>query len=151
MGVLYPTVPLPDWVQHQWLSWYVYYFDINEDVLRQQVDYIADNLAGTGQWHLLVDAGWYVGEGRPDADWRNVDRDKFPQGLREFVDYAHQRGVKIVLYFGTPYLNTQEAPGNWMGMTGLAHEHPDWLILTGQDDTTSHYLMDYANPGLRDY
>lgn len=151
MAALYPTLPLPEWVQHQWLSWYVYYFDINEDLLRQQVDYIADHLAGAGEWHLLVDAGWYVGEGRPDAEWRNVDRVKFQDGLRAFVDYAHQRGVRIVLYFGAPYLNTQEASGNWMGLTGLARQYPEWLIFTSADELAEHYLMDFAQPGLRAY
>ncbi|MCX6024519.1 MAG: NPCBM/NEW2 domain-containing protein, partial [Chloroflexi bacterium] len=151
MAVLYPPLPFPSWVRQQWLSWYVNYFDLHESGLRKQVEQITQQFAGVGPWHLLVDAGWYVGEGRPDADWRNVDRDKFPEGLRSFVDEAHGNGVNIVLYFGTPYLNTQEAPGNWMGLTGLARLHPDWLILTGGDDMVQHYLMNYAQPELRAY
>lgn len=151
MGELYPSRPLPSWVRQQWLSWYVYYMDLNEQVLKEQVDAIAQQLNDLGPWHILIDAGWYVADGRPDADWRKVDTVKFPGGLRSIVDYAHARGIKVVLYLGTPYINTYEETGNWMGLTGLIRAHPDWLIPLGSDELAEHYLLDYRNPQVRRY
>ncbi|MBU6411664.1 MAG: alpha-galactosidase, partial [Verrucomicrobia bacterium] len=47
-----------------------------------------------------MDAGWYVNNG----SWVNtgtweVDRKRFPHGLRAVSDYAHARGVNILVWF----------------------------------------------------
>ena len=151
LGSISPPPSLPSWVKYQWLSWYVYYMDINEDVIRRQIDYIADNLADLGTWSILIDAGWYVSEGREGAGWRSVDRDKFPSGLRNLVDYAHSRGQKVVLYFSTPYVDTRTRRGDWLGLGALVREHPDWFTLLGEDEERKSYALDYSNPDAREY
>ena len=119
MSVLFPPMPMPDWVKYQWGTWYAFYMNYDEDILREQIDYIADNLADLGPWSILLDAGWYVAEGRPGSGWDSVDPDKFPSGLRPLVDYAHSRDIKVVLYFSAPYLDDREREGNWLGLRGL--------------------------------
>ena len=150
-GGLYPPLPLPKWYKYQWLSWYVYYMDMNEDLIKRQIDYIADNLGDLGHWNIIVDAGWYVSEGRERSDWRNIDEDKFPSGIRDLVDYAHSRGVKVVLYFSTPYLHSGHREGDWLGLKGIIDEHPDWLIPLGQGEENQSFAYDYSNPELRRY
>lgn len=147
----HPPIPMPDWVRYQWLSWYVYYMGISDGELRRQVDYIANNLGDLGPWHLIVDAGWYVSEGRDGADWRQVDEDKFPEGLRSFVDYAHSRGIRVVLYFSAPYLDSRIWQGDWLGLRNIIQNHPDWLIPLGEDDSRESYVYDFQHPGLRAY
>ncbi|MBI2863507.1 MAG: NPCBM/NEW2 domain-containing protein, partial [Chloroflexi bacterium] len=151
IAALYPPLPLPSWVKYQWLSWYSYYMDISEAALREQIDYIADFLADLGPWHIIVDAGWYIAEGRTGAEWRNVDAAKFPSGLRSLVDYAHSRSVKVVLYISTPYLDSREQEGDWLGLKGIIDSHRDWLIRIGEDEGRESFVYDYTNPDLRDY
>ncbi len=150
MDRLYPQPPLPDWVKYQWGSWYAYYMNYDEDAIRGQIDYIAENLSDLGPWSVLLDAGWYVAEGRPDSGWE-VDQDKFPSGLRSLVDYAHSRGIKVVLYFSAPYLDDREREGNWLGLSGFIEQHPDWVIPLQSDNTGASYVYDFTKPELVEY
>lgn len=147
----YPSLPLPAWVKYQWLSWYVYYMGITEDRLVQQIDAIAENFADMGPWHALVDAGWYVAEGRDDADWRTQDWEKLPNGLRWVVDYAHSRGIKVVLYFNAPYVTSRQSPGDWMGLAQIVRGHPDWLIPLDEGESRANYAYNFKNQGFRQY
>lgn len=147
MAALYPPLPIPDWVKYQWGSWYAFLMDYDEETIRKQIDYIAANLSDLGPWSILLDAGWYVAEGRPDSDWV-VDEGKFPSGLRALVDYAHSMGVRVVLYFGAPYLDDREREGNWMGLRGFIERHPDWVIRLQEDDAGASYVYDFTNPDL---
>ncbi|MBI3979978.1 MAG: NPCBM/NEW2 domain-containing protein [Chloroflexi bacterium] len=151
MAALYPPAPLPAWVKYQWISWYAFNVAIDEEKLRAQIDYIAENLADLGPWHVLVDAGWYVAEGREGAEWRNVDRAKFPSGLRALVDYAHSRGVRVVGYISTPYLDSRRRSGDWLGLRKIIEEHPDWLIELGGDETRQSFAFDFDRPAVRAY
>lgn len=157
MAIRYPPLALPDWMRYQWLSWYVYFMDISDAKLKSQIDYIADNLGDLGPWHIIVDAGWYVAEGREGADWRNVDTEKFPDGLRSLVDYAHQRGVRVVLYFSAPYLDSRQQVGDWLGLRNIIEQHPDWLIRLGEEEKPGEtieresFVYDFANAGFRQY
>ncbi|MBI4319695.1 MAG: NPCBM/NEW2 domain-containing protein [Chloroflexi bacterium] len=151
MATLYPPAPMPSWVRYQWLSWYVYYMGINEEQIKRQIDFIAANLADLGPWNILVDAGWYVSEGRAGGEWRNVDADKFPSGLRALVDYAHARGIKVVLYFSAPYLDSRSRDGDWLGLRGIIDQHRDWLVFLGEDESRQSFAYDFSNPALREY
>jgi len=148
---LYPPAVLPDWFKYQWLSWYVYYMDINEDLLVRQIDAITDHFGDLGPWHIIVDAGWYIAEGREGSEWRSVDREKFPRGLRWLVDYAHSRDVRVVLYFTAPYLNSREQSWDWLGLRTLIERHPEWLILLDEEEPFDDFAYDFQNPELRDY
>ncbi|MCX6021346.1 MAG: NPCBM/NEW2 domain-containing protein [Chloroflexi bacterium] len=153
LGRLYPARPLPAWFRSQWLSWYPNFMEINDAWLRSQVDQIADQMGGLGPWHIIVDAGWYLTEGRAGSDWRHVDADKFPNGLRSFVDYAHSRGVKVVLFFSAPYLDNGGYAGNWLGLSSFIEQHPEWLLplgpQLGPQGEVDRYVVDYQHPELR--
>jgi alpha-galactosidase len=133
------------------LSWYVYYIGVDEAGMRRHIEYIANYLSDLGPWHVLLDAGWYVTEGRPGSDWRAVDQEKFPSGIRALVDYAHQKGSRVVLYFSLPYVDDNRTDGNWNGLRGLIDQEPEWLIPLGDADGVRSFVYDLNHPGFQSY
>jgi alpha-galactosidase len=70
--------------------------------------------------HWWMDAGWYINQG----DWGSVgtweiDTNRFPRGLRYISDYAHARGIKLLVWFEPERVTA----GTW-----LANQHPDWVL-----------------------
>ena len=68
-----------------------------------------------------MDAGWYPCHG----DWVNTgtwvpDTERFPNGLRAVSDYAHARGVKIIVWFEPERVGDAQS---W-----IATNHPDWVL-----------------------
>ena len=68
-----------------------------------------------------MDAGWYK---MPKGSWPEtgtweVDDKRFPQGLRPISDYAHSKGVKIILWFEPERVTA----GSW-----LTETHPEWVL-----------------------
>lgn len=70
-------------------SWYNYYQDINEDIINRDLE------ALDSRFDLFqIDDGYesYVG------DWLEVDKKKFPNGLKPICDSIHQKGYKVGLW-----------------------------------------------------
>jgi len=67
-----------------------------------------------------MDAGWYWNKGGwPNTGTWEVDTDRFPGGFRPITDHAHERGVKIIVWFEPERVT----PGTW-----LYDQHPEWLL-----------------------
>jgi hypothetical protein len=150
-AALYPAPPLPAWVRHQWGSWYVYGTNVDEWKIREQVDYLATYLGDLGPWHILLDAGWFIAEGRDGAELGSVDTAKFPSGIRATVDYAHQHGIRVILYYSAPYVDTRATVSSWLALPGFIARHRDWLLPLGAAAEQQSYVYNFAHPGLRQY
>jgi len=84
-----------------------------------------------------MDAGWYVnGTHWPRVGTWEVDRKRFPNGLRAISDYAHGRGVKTLVWFEPERVT----PGTW-----LYQKHPEWLL--GADG--GQKMLDLGNDKAR--
>jgi alpha-galactosidase len=81
-----------------------------------------------------MDAGWYPcnGQWTKTGTWE-VDTTRFPNGLRAVSDYAHARGVKIIVWFEPERVGDVNS---W-----LARNHPEW-ILEGK-------LLNLGNPDVQ--
>jgi alpha-galactosidase len=80
-----------------------------------------------------MDAGWYpCGGAWPNTGTWEVDKARFPQGLREVTDILHKNGMKAVLWF---------EPERVTANSWLPSHHPEW-ILGGKNGT----LVDFGNP-----
>jgi alpha-galactosidase len=95
--------------------------------------YLDEGIAIDYWW---MDAGWYV---TPSGKWQDtgtweVDRKRFPGGLRAVVDHAHGRGVKSVVWFEPERV----AAGSW-----LDRNHPEWLL---EVEGGRWKLLDLGNP-----
>jgi alpha-galactosidase len=73
--------------------------------------------------YWFIDAGWYV---HPDGWWNTgtweIDRERFPRGLREVADHVHKNDAKFVLWFEPERV----VDGSW-----LAQNHPEWILRSG--------------------
>ncbi|MCS7239125.1 MAG: alpha-galactosidase [Thermoguttaceae bacterium] len=92
----------------------------NEENQKMHIDRYLQEKINIDYWWM--DAGWYVQEyGWPHVGTWEVDRRRFPRGLRAISDYAHARGVKILVWFEPERV----MPGTW-----LYENHPEWLLST---------------------
>ncbi|MBR6072373.1 MAG: alpha-galactosidase [Acholeplasmatales bacterium] len=70
-------------------SWYNYYQDINEDIILRDLD------ALDSRFNLFqIDDGFETFVG----DWLDVDKKKFPNGLKGIVDKIHNKGYKAGIW-----------------------------------------------------
>ncbi len=86
-----------------------------------------------------MDAGWYINQGGwPNTGTWEVDRRRFPRGLRYITDHAHARNVKSIVWFEPERVN----PGTWLYL-----QRPQWLL----GKTGSDQLLDLGNPEARQW
>ncbi|MBI4606205.1 MAG: alpha-galactosidase [Planctomycetes bacterium] len=96
-----------------------------------------------------MDAGWFVQErGWPQTGTWEVDRKRFPRGLRAVSDHAKAKGVRTIVWF---------EPERVAADTWLSREHPEWIIggsggglldLGNREAWT--WLSDHADKLIRD-
>lgn len=90
----------------------------NEDNQKMFIDrYLEEGIKLDYWW---MDAGWYVNKtGWPNTGTWEVDTKRFPRGLRAVSDYAHSKGIKIIVWFEPERVTA----GSW-----LAENHPEWVL-----------------------
>lgn len=82
--------------------------------------YVEERLPIDAWW---MDAGWYPNFGKwSDVGTWEVDRGRFPRGIRAVSDHAHSRGMGSLLWF---------EPERVKPDTALDREHPEWLLESG--------------------
>jgi len=95
-----------------------------------------------------MDAGWYVENG----SWVNtgtweVDRKRFPNGLKAISDYARASGVKTLVWF---------EPERVTSPSWLYDNHPGWLLKAADLPPNLAYqaawrLLNLGNPEAREW
>jgi alpha-galactosidase len=79
--------------------------------------YLAEGIRYDYWW---MDAGWYVQQqGWGQTGTWEVDRKRFPRGLKAVADHAHDKGLKTIVWF---------EPERVAANTRLREEHPAWLL-----------------------
>jgi alpha-galactosidase len=68
----------------------------------------------------ILDAGWYINKGTwtTVGTWE-VDKARFPNGLRGLADHVHEKGSKFVVWFEPERVT----PDTW-----LTNNHPEWIL-----------------------
>lgn len=93
---------------------------------------------------VWIDAGWYgectkcddafTGDwSKCTGDW-NVNLRVHPDGLREVMECAEQRGMRLMLWL---------EPERALDGTRIVREHPEWLLKT---EGCNNYIVNYGNP-----
>lgn len=146
LGAFSQPPPLPDWYELEFEPWYVYWLDIDQDKLFEQLSLVRQYFGDLGRWFVTLDAGWYVSGEKP-GDWE-VDLEKFPGGLQGLGLELRRLGIPGVLYFSAPLLNDRAEPGNWLNLAGFIERFPGLVLPIRQLEGYTTYLYDYANPTL---
>jgi alpha-galactosidase len=130
-------LPAPRWNASSSL-WYEEMGKADEASQIQFIDgYLKNDLKIDFWW---MDAGWYFhgGGGWPRTGTWEVDTQRFPRGLRAVTDYAHSKGIKIIVWFEPERVT----PGTW-----LYEKRPKWLL--GKDGEQK--LLNLGNPEARQW
>lgn len=124
-------------------SWYATYFDVRCEEQKK----LAKKAADIGVELFVVDDGWF--KGRADdtkglGDWW-VDRDKFPNGLSELIDYVKGLGMRFGIWIEPEMVNEDSE---------LYRTHPEWVyryenrkILKGR----SQYVLDLTREEVAEF
>jgi alpha-galactosidase len=95
-----------------------------------------------------IDAGWYPCNGV----WQNTgtwepDPVRFPKGIKQVSDYAHEKGMKFVLWFEPERI----APNSW-----LTQNHSQWIfgganggLLNEGNPEARQWLIDYIDQFIK--
>jgi len=130
-----------------WCSWYFYYQEINEDEIKLNAKWIADNLKDFGVQYVQIDDGWQgtghgLGENR---DWSTINK-RFPSGMDGLAAYIKSLGL---------------TPGIWLAPHGQSNEalvrnHVGVFMLKPDGTTASNtwegtFLVDPSAPESQKY
>ena len=121
-------------------SWYNYYQNINEEIMMRDLEALDDRFE-----LFQIDDGYETFVG----DWLDVDKNKFPHGLKPIVDRAHEKGLKAGIWLA-PFVVEKKAK--------LFTEHPEYLKKDKNGNPikvginwSGQYALDVENPAVREY
>lgn len=81
-----------------WNTWNTFQVKIDEPLLKGMVDsYVASGMVDAGYKYFVLDDGWMSKERDKDGNLV-ADPQKFPNGMKEFADYVHSKGMKFGIY-----------------------------------------------------
>lgn len=81
-----------------WNSWNVFTDEINETLLLEIADaMIESGMKDYGYQYINIDDFWHANERAADGK-PQVDKEKFPNGMKFIADYLHERGLKLGIY-----------------------------------------------------
>jgi alpha-galactosidase len=104
---------------------------VTEQNAKQCIDYYLSRGLKPDFWWM--DAGWYpCGGSWPNTGTWEVDKTRFPKGIRAVSDYLHEKGIRTILWF---------EPERVVANTWLPTHHPEW-IFGGKDGA----LVNFGNP-----
>ena len=96
-----------------WNSWNTFGADINEKLIMETADTMAESgLLDAGYNYLVIDDIWSCRE--RDKNGRLVaDPQKFPNGMKYIADYVHSKGLKFGMYSDCGYTTCAGYPGSY--------------------------------------
>ena len=81
-----------------WSSWNTYGVNINETLIRKQAAaMISKRLYEVGFQYINIDDGYFGGRDK-DTGQLLIHPTRFPNGLKDLVDYIHSKGLKAGIY-----------------------------------------------------
>lgn len=110
------------------------------EITVDQVLHAIDMAADFGAEVFFVDAGWYA---PPKSHWWttvgdwNVDRQRFPEGLKPFRDRVYEKGMLWGLWMDAERIGRESQ---------AAKQHPEWISVAYDGERRLGDMLDLANP-----
>src|SRR2546421_9189703 len=130
-----------------WCSWYFYYQEINEDEVRRNARWMAENLKDYGARYVQIDDGWQgtgcgLGENR---DWTTIDK-RCSSGMAGLARYIKSLGLSLGIWLA-PHVQSSESG---------VKSRPVVFMLKADGSSASStwegkYLVDPSTPEGRGY
>ncbi len=130
-----------------WCSWYYYYQEINENEIRKNAKWMAENLKDFGAVYVQIDDGWQgKGHGSGDnRDWETVDR-RFPSGMDKLAKFIKNLGLKPGIWLAPHGQSSYEVVKKWRNVFLLK---PDGT--SASETWEGKYLVDPSSPESHQY
>jgi len=110
-------------------TWNTFQTNINEQMLKNMVDaYISSGMKDAGYQYFVLDDGWMAMQ-RDSSGNLVPDPEKFPGGMKNFVDYVHTKGLKFGIYNCAGTLTC----GGYPGTRGYEYQDARFYAAMGVD------------------
>jgi alpha-galactosidase len=94
-----------------WNSWNTFQTNIDLPLLKGMVDtYVSSGMKDAGYTYFVLDDGWMAMQRDKEGNLV-ADPKKFPNGMKEFADYVHSKGLKFGIYNCAGTLTCAGYPG----------------------------------------
>ena len=104
-----------------WNSWNRFACDVNEELIRQTADAMAESgMKEAGYQYVVIDDCWH-GE-RDSLGFIHPDPQRFPSGMKALADYIHAKGLKFGIYSDAGWKTCGGRPGS------RGHEYQDAMM-----------------------
>lgn len=81
-----------------WNSWNTFTDKISDTLVRQTADYmVSSGMRDLGYQYVNIDDFWQLTERDNDGNIQ-INREKFPKGIKAVADYIHSKGLKLGIY-----------------------------------------------------
>ena len=120
--------------------WVGIYNDYDVGLIQKQ----AQHAAALGVEIFVLDAAWFQGDfpdGVGNWDDADVNRRKFPEGLKPLADFVRHLGMGFGLWF---------EPERAVEGTTVLRQHPEWMVPVPSRGKSSFHL-NLAQPEAQDY
>ena len=103
-----------------WNSWNTFACEVDEKLIRDMADAMVESgMKDAGYEYINIDDCWH---GERDSDGNiQVNKDRFPSGMKALADYVHSKGLKIGIYSDAGNKTCAGFPGS------RGHEYQDAL------------------------
>ena len=112
----------------EWNSWNKLGCNINEKLIIETIDSLnSSGLIEAGYNYINLDDCWQIS--RDEHGVIIPDTERFPNGIKPLVDYAHSKGLKFGLYSDAGTKTCAGRPGS-LGYEEIdAQTYSDWWLI----------------------
>lgn len=110
-----------------WNSWNTFACEIDEQLIKDMADTIANNgMQKAGYEYINIDDCWH---GERDVNGNiQVNKQRFPSGMKALADYVHSKGLKLGLYSDAGWKTCGGHPGSRGYEFQDAQQYANWGI-----------------------
>lgn len=110
-----------------WNSWNEFACEVDEDLIKATADAMVESgMKDAGYTYVNIDDCWH-GE-RDEDGFIQVDKEKFPSGMKALADYVHSKGLKLGLYSDAGYETCAGYPGSRGYEYQDAMKYAEWEV-----------------------